>query len=214
MLPSSDMAGSFAVQLRTGDTFARCGIVNVTRCVDRDHRRDRTAAGQTDRGRADAAAFGLRAGDALQQELSHRCARARADMSPGGGAGCIVQCLTAHLRIRTGEASPTPRSNSTAPQTIGTWSAPTSKPTPRSSSACITPEQASSPKAEPPQSTMALMRGIMFSLFKDRSPRVPGAAPRTSTPATNRPCAQSTVQPVRASSFCAPHHQSLNIANA
>ena len=93
-------------------------------------------------------------------------------------------------------ASPTHRSNSTAAGTMGTRAGPTCTPWPCSSSQRITPVAASRPKALPPVSRMACTCSSVASGCSRSVSRVPGAAPRTSTPAT-APCGHSsTVQPV------------------
>jgi hypothetical protein len=61
----------------------------------------------------------------------------------------------------------------------------------------MTPLAASRPKALPPDNTIAWTRGTLFEGSSSSMSRVPGAPPRTSTPAT-MPSApvRITVQPV------------------
>ncbi len=67
---------------------------------------------------------------------------------------------------------------------------------PRSSSQRITPPAASRPKALPPASRTACTFSTAFTGASSSVSRVPGAAPRTSTPQTAPPSASTTVQPV------------------
>ena len=62
----------------------------------------------------------------------------------------------------------------------------------------MTPEAASNPKAEPPASTTACTRWTRAVEESRSVSRVPGAPPRTSTPAVAPPRHSTTVQPVRA----------------
>ena len=96
-------------------------------------------------------------------------------------------------------ARPKARSNRQLEQTMGTLPTPTSRPMPRSSSSCMAPEAASSPKAEPPESTTACTRSTVFSGLSKSVSREAGAAPRTSTPPTAPLGATMAVQPVPAS---------------
>ena len=80
--------------------------------------------------------------------------------------------------------------------TMGTRAPPNWKPILCSSSQRITPLAASRPKALPPDSTMACTLSTTFSGASSSVSRVPGAAPRTSTPATTPSPASTTVQPV------------------
>src|SRR5450432_4750407 len=73
---------------------------------------------------------------------------------------------------------------------------PTATPMPRSSSQRITPPAASRPKALPPASRMAWTFSTALIGASSSVSRVPGAAPRTSTPQTAPPSASTTVQPV------------------
>src|ERR687885_115679 len=70
---------------------------------------------------------------------------------------------------------------------------------PRSASARATPDAASSPNALPPHSTTAWTRSISVPGRHRSVSRVPGAAPRTATPATAPARHSTTVQPVSAS---------------
>ena len=92
--------------------------------------------------------------------------------------------------------SPTSRSNSTAAGTMGKRPTATSKPTPRSSSQRTAPVAASSPHALPPASMMACTLSTRLEGWSKSVSRVPGAAPRTSTPATAPSRVMMTVQPV------------------
>ena len=67
---------------------------------------------------------------------------------------------------------------------------------PRSSSQRITPLAASRPKALPPARTIACTLSIALTGSSSSVSRVPGEAPRTSTPATAPSRAITTVQPV------------------
>ena len=67
---------------------------------------------------------------------------------------------------------------------------------PRSSSQRITPPAASRPKALPPARRTACTFSTVFTGASSSVSRVPGAAPRTSTPQTAPPSASTTVQPV------------------
>ena len=80
--------------------------------------------------------------------------------------------------------------------TMGTRAVPTCTPMPRSSSQRITPPAASSPKALPPDSSTACTTSTAFSGESKSVSRVPGAAPRTSTPPTAPFGVRITVQPV------------------
>ena len=80
--------------------------------------------------------------------------------------------------------------------TMGTTAGPIRRPMPRSSSQRITPPAASSPKALPPASSTACTVEIAFVGASRSVSRVPGAAPRTSTPPTVPSGASTTVQPV------------------
>ena len=96
-------------------------------------------------------------------------------------------------------ASPTCRSNSTAAGTMGTrWpgAVPTGRPIPRPSSQRITPAAASSPQALPPDSSTACTTPTRLAGWSKSVSRVPGAAPRTSTPPTAPASASTTLQPV------------------
>ena len=79
---------------------------------------------------------------------------------------------------------------------MGTRAPPNWKPILCSSSQRITPLAASRPKALPPDSTIACTLSTTFSGASSSVSRVPGAAPRTSTPATTPSPASTTVQPV------------------
>ena len=68
------------------------------------------------------------------------------------------------------------RSNRIAPGTIGTRALRTWKPRPCSRSQACTPEAASSPKAEPPDSTMASMPSTVCAGSSSAVSRVPGPA--------------------------------------
>ena len=67
---------------------------------------------------------------------------------------------------------------------------------PRSSSQRITPDAASSPNALPPPSNTACTCSTLFSGDSRSVSRVPGAPPRTSTPATAPAPHSTTLQPV------------------
>src|SRR5258706_13048295 len=67
----------------------------------------------------------------------------------------------------------------------------------------ITPEAASKPKAEPPASITAWTFPTRLMGLSKSVSRVPGAPPRTSTPAGAPLRHKITVHPVTASSFCA-----------
>ena len=60
----------------------------------------------------------------------------------------------------------------------------------------MTPEAASKPNALPPDNKMALTACTVFSGWSRSVSRVPGADPRTSTPATAGLSKSTTVQPV------------------
>src|SRR5436190_17449241 len=100
--------------------------------------------------------------------------------------------------------SPTQRSNRIAAGTIGTTKgvaapsagAPMVAPMPRSSSQRMTPPAASRPNALPPARTTACTLSIALTGSSNSVSRVPGEAPRTSTPATAPARAITTVQPV------------------
>ena len=93
--------------------------------------------------------------------------------------------------------SPTTRSNSTAPTTMGMRAIPVSNPTPRSSSQRMTPFAAARPKALPPVSRIAFAPGMSVSGRRQSVPSVPGAPPRTSAAATEPSGHRITVHPVR-----------------
>ena len=80
--------------------------------------------------------------------------------------------------------------------TIGTLAGPTCTPMPRDSSQRMTPPAASSPNALPPASSTAWIFSTELSGDSSSVSRVPGAAPRTSTPATAPSSTSTTVQPV------------------
>ena len=91
--------------------------------------------------------------------------------------------------------------------TIGTGPASVGKPTPRTDSQVMTPSAAARPNAEPPARQMAWMRSTRDPGRSRSVSRVPGAAPRTSTPAIAPSVASTTVQPVIAvSSVAWPTH--------
>ena len=79
---------------------------------------------------------------------------------------------------------------------MGIRKGPTRYPTPASSRKRIVPSAAASPKALPPESTTAWTRSTVFSGSSRSVSRVPGAEPRTSTPATAPSRARTTVHPV------------------
>ena len=79
---------------------------------------------------------------------------------------------------------------------MGTKATPTSKPIFFSSRYRITPEAASSPNALPPVSTIACTLSTMLIGLSRSVSRVPGAAPRTSTPPVAPASAMMTVHPV------------------
>ncbi|AQZ64292.1 hypothetical protein BKM31_25050 [[Actinomadura] parvosata subsp. kistnae] len=86
----------------------------------------------------------------------------------------------------------------TAAGTIGTAPPATGKPVPASASRDITPQAALSPKALPPDRTTACTRSTRLRGSRSSVSRVPGAAPRTSTPATAPAVGvRTTVVPVR-----------------
>ena len=87
------------------------------------------------------------------------------------------------------------RSKRIAAGTIGTRTAPTAKPRPAAARASITPDAASSPKAEPPESTSASTLSTSRSGASRSVSRVPGAPPMTCTAATNGSSAVNTVVP-------------------
>ena len=94
---------------------------------------------------------------------------------------------------------PRPRSNSTAAGTIGTtWpGSPIGQPSPAAYSCWTTPSATARPNALPPVSTTALTRSTRLRGSSRSVSRVPGAPPRTSTPATAPASgASTTVQPV------------------
>ena len=80
--------------------------------------------------------------------------------------------------------SPAPRSNRTAPATIGTRASPVSNPTSCSSSQRSTPFAAARPNALPPVNRNACAPGINVPGRSESVPSVPGAPPRTSAAAT------------------------------
>ena len=92
--------------------------------------------------------------------------------------------------------SPTIRSNSTAEGTSGSRPTPMSSPTPCSSSQRTAPVAASRPQALPPESITACTFSTRLQGSSRSVSRVPGAAPRTSTPATAPSRAITTLQPV------------------
>ena len=69
------------------------------------------------------------------------------------------------------------------------------KPTPRSASQLCAPVAAESPKAEPPESTMACTSSTMPARLTASVSRVPGPPPRASTAAMSGRSASSTVTP-------------------
>src|SRR5579871_3492179 len=87
---------------------------------------------------------------------------------------------------------------------MGTTCAPTWMPSPRSSRNRITPLAASRPKALPPESKIACTCCTVLVGCSRSVSRVPGAEPRTSTPAVAPFSKSRTVQPVgrRASVNC------------
>ena len=88
---------------------------------------------------------------------------------------------------------------------MGTTPYGVGKPIFRSSRYRMTPDAASRPNALPPASTMAWTWSTRLRGFSRSVSRVPGAEPRTSTPATAPPSARTTVQPVGLdSSVCWP----------
>ena len=111
--------------------------------------------------------------------------------------------------------SPTSRSNRHAPVTIGTCAPASSNPMPRSDSASITPQDASRPKALPPDRMTACTSCTMFSGLRRSVSRVAGPPPRTSTPHTAPSGATITVQPVPAAASwaCAQRNAGMS-ANA
>ena len=99
-------------------------------------------------------------------------------------------------------ASPTPRSNKTAAGTMGTRAMPISMPMPDCAKKRMTPSAAARPKALPPLKTTACACSTRLPGRRTSVSRVPGAAPRTLTPAiapSRGP--KTTVTPVRADSF-------------
>ena len=88
---------------------------------------------------------------------------------------------------------PFARSKRIAAGTIGTTAGPARNPRPSARSRSTTPDAASSPKADPPDSTSASTAGTSRPGASRSVSRVPGAPPRTSTPATNGASAVSTV---------------------
>ena len=113
--------------------------------------------------------------------------------------------------------SPTSRSNSDSPTTIGTGPAPVAKPTPASARWAITPSPAASPNAEPPESTSASMRSTRRSGASSANSRVAGAPPRTSPDATVPSGNSTTVHPVRATASVQwpdPHAGDLEVVDA
>src|SRR5665647_2170539 len=79
--------------------------------------------------------------------------------------------------------SPTTRSNSDAPQTIGTTPTPTSNPTPFSSKYSIAPDPASRPYALPPLSITAWICSTRLTGLRSSVSLDAGPPPLTSTPA-------------------------------
>ena len=88
------------------------------------------------------------------------------------------------------------RSKRIAAGTIGTRASPTAKPRPCAASQSMTPAAASSPNAEPPDSTIASTRSTSVAGPSSSVSRLPGAPPRTSTAATAGASAITTVAPV------------------
>ena len=124
--------------------------------VDGDERRDGDAARQTRRSRAEPALHigGRRAGAGADRAEGERLGRGgKRGAAEAAVGGSLPQSLSPPLR----------RSKRIAAGTIGTRAAPTAKPRPASASAAMTPPPASSPKAEPPERTMASTRSTVCS---------------------------------------------------
>ena len=115
---------------------------------------------------------------------------------PTGAELALVQAIQPLMRSGRMRASPTPRSKITAAGTMGTRTGPTGKPWPCCSNHCMTPDAASKPKALPPESKTACTWGTELWGASTSVSRVPGAAPRTSTPPTVPSGQITTVQPV------------------
>ena len=89
-----------------------------------------------------------------------------------------------------------PKSNRIAAGTIGTTPRPNENPTSRSARNRITPDAASNPNALPPPITTPCTCSTRFPGRSRSVSRVPGAPPRTSTPATHGRAGSTTVHPV------------------
>ena len=94
--------------------------------------------------------------------------------------------------------SPHVKSNTHAPETMGTTPTPTSSPMPLRSSSSATPQDAARPYADPPERTTALRVWTVSSGRRRSVSRVAGAPPRTSTPPVAPLGHTMTVQPVPA----------------
>ncbi len=95
---------------------------------------------------------------------------------------------------------PRPRSKRTAAGTIGaTWVSSRGYPIPLFDSHRTTPSAAARPYTDPPDKTIAWTLSTRFSGSSKSVSRVPGAAPRTSTPATAPSAQIITVTPLAAS---------------
>src|SRR6185503_16663383 len=82
-----------------------------------------------------------------------------------------------------------------APGTIGTRAERTAKPRPCSASHACTPDAASSPKADPPESAMASTPCTVCAGSRSAVSRVPGPPPRTSMEATAGASSTTAVTP-------------------
>ena len=119
----------------------------------------------------------------------------------------VAACAAADPQSAPGriDGSPTLRSKRIAAGTIGTVAPPYLKPMPRCSRCRTTPVAASRPNALPPARTIAWTTSTVAVGARRSVSRVPGALPRTSTPAVAPCSAMTTVHPVgRALSVCCP----------
>ena len=146
--------------------------------IDHRKRADGDAVARLRRGRADAALErrGGRAesrADAAEREVGARgFRRLVAELAIGRIAAPVLVAAIEQVEQDRAPARSAPRASRIR------------KPRPCSRSQACTPEAASSPKAEPPDSTMASMPSTVCAGSSKAVSRVPGPPPRTSTLAT------------------------------
>ena len=102
--------------------------------------------------------------------------------SPGSLSSAVDTAASPAATSGRAVGSPKARSKRHAEHTMGTTVGPTGKPMPRRSSSRAAPEDASSPNAEPPDSTTAFTWSTVSSGLSRSVSRDAGAPPRTSTP--------------------------------